>query len=135
MLTYNTSSVPAQPQELTSRLASPGVKATTPNFTASTSPRPRRCCGWTRSYRSRLGAAKGWLKLPNGRALTGQNHDYKRHGTIKLFAALGVAIERNHRNALKTASPRRVSQFHERHHRGVSDWKLRIILDNLNTHK
>jgi hypothetical protein len=26
--------------------------------------------------------------LPNGRALTGQSHDYKRHGTTTLFAAL-----------------------------------------------
>src|SRR6478609_6988397 len=29
-------------------------------------------------------------KLPNGRALTGQSHDYKRHGTTTLFAALEV---------------------------------------------
>ena len=34
---------------------------------------------------------QGYLKLPNGRALTGQSHDYKRHGTSTLFAALEVA--------------------------------------------
>ena len=34
---------------------------------------------------------QGYLKLPNGRALTGQSHDYKRHGTTTLFAALEVA--------------------------------------------
>ena len=28
-----------------------------------------------------LERAQGYLKLPNGRALTGQSHDYKRHGT------------------------------------------------------
>ena len=35
--------------------------------------------------------AQDYLKLPNGRAMTGQSHDYKRHGTTTLFAALEVA--------------------------------------------
>lgn len=38
-----------------------------------------------------LERAQGYLKLPNGRSLTGQSHDYKRHGTTTLFAALEVA--------------------------------------------
>ena len=38
-----------------------------------------------------LERAQGWLKLPNGKALTGFNHEYKRHGTTTLFAALDVA--------------------------------------------
>ena len=38
-----------------------------------------------------LERAQGYLKLPNGRALTGHSHDYKRHGTTTLFAALDVA--------------------------------------------
>ena len=38
-----------------------------------------------------LERAQGYLKLPNGRALTGQSHDYKRHGTTTLFSALEVA--------------------------------------------
>ena len=38
-----------------------------------------------------LERAQGYLKLPNGRALTGQSHDYTRHGTTTLFAALEVA--------------------------------------------
>src|SRR6516162_4261711 len=38
-----------------------------------------------------LERAQGYLKLPNGRAMTGQSHDYKRHGTTTLFAALDVA--------------------------------------------
>jgi hypothetical protein len=41
-----------------------------------------------------LERAQGYLKLPNGRALTGQSHDYKRHGTTTLFAALEVASGR-----------------------------------------
>jgi len=31
------------------------------------------------------------LKLPNGAALTGFSHAYKRHGTTTLFAALEIA--------------------------------------------
>jgi hypothetical protein len=38
-----------------------------------------------------LERAQGYLKLPNGRALTGFAHAYKRHGTTTLFAALEVA--------------------------------------------
>src|SRR6201988_360442 len=38
-----------------------------------------------------LERAQGYLRLPNGRSLTGQSHDYKRHGTTTLFAALEVA--------------------------------------------
>ena len=34
---------------------------------------------------------QGYLKLANGRALTGQSHQYKRHGTTTLFAAFDVA--------------------------------------------
>jgi transposase len=37
-----------------------------------------------------LERAQGWLRLPSGGALRGQNHEYKRHGTITLFAALEV---------------------------------------------
>src|SRR3982074_889368 len=41
-----------------------------------------------------LERAQGYLKLPNGRALTGQSPDYKRHGTTTLFAPLEVATGR-----------------------------------------
>ena len=33
---------------------------------------------------------QGWLRLPNGQAVRGHNHEYKRHGTTILFAALEV---------------------------------------------
>ena len=39
-----------------------------------------------------LERAQGWLKLPNGKAVTGFSHAYKRHGTTTLFAALDVAL-------------------------------------------
>lgn len=38
-----------------------------------------------------LERAQGYLKLPNGRALTGHSHDYKRNGTTTLFAAFELA--------------------------------------------
>jgi transposase len=38
-----------------------------------------------------LERAQGYLKLPNGRALSGQSHDYKRNGISTLFAAFEVA--------------------------------------------
>jgi hypothetical protein len=38
-----------------------------------------------------LERAHGWLKLPNGPALTGTNHEHRRHGTSTPFAALKVA--------------------------------------------
>ncbi len=38
-----------------------------------------------------LERAQGWLRLPDGRALTGFSHHYQRHGTTTLFAALDVA--------------------------------------------
>src|SRR4051794_7176772 len=37
-----------------------------------------------------LERAQGYLKLPNGRAMSGESHNYKRHGTTTLFAALNV---------------------------------------------
>jgi len=86
--------------KIDSRLASPGVRATTrtlrpkpPMSLASMSPRPRSDCAMRgrEAFDPGLGASAGYLKLPNGRALTGQSHDYKRHGTTTLFAALEVA--------------------------------------------
>ena len=78
-----------------------------------------------------LERAQGYLKLPNGRALTGQSHDYKRHGTTTLFAALEVATGK----VIATHSKRRrrveflgfmnslVDTFPDR--------ELHVILDNL----
>jgi hypothetical protein len=51
-----------------------------------------------------LERAQGYLKLPNGRALTGQSHDYKRHGTTTLFAALAAGTKRRVREAAKAQS-------------------------------
>ena len=78
---------------------------------------------------------QGWLKLPNGRAITGQAHEYKRHGTTTLFAALNVAT--GEIQACHTNRRRRVeflgfmNQVIAQH----SEREIHVILDNLSTHK
>ena len=82
-----------------------------------------------------LERAQGYLKLPNGRALTGQSHDYRRHGTTTLFAALEVATGR----VIATHSKRRrrieFLGFMNRIVTAFPACELHVILDNLNTHK
>src|SRR5262252_7948263 len=82
-----------------------------------------------------LERAQGYLRLPNGRALTGQSHDYKRHGTTTLFAALEVATGR----IIAAHSKRRRRVEFLGFMKGVvaafPDRELHVILDNLNTHK
>jgi transposase len=82
-----------------------------------------------------LERAQGYLKLPNGRALTGESHDYKRNGTTMLFAAFEVATGK-----VKTAHKkrRRRKEFLEFMDDVVAEYpnqRLEVILDNLNTHK
>ncbi|MHC2383436.1 transposase [Bradyrhizobium liaoningense] len=82
-----------------------------------------------------LERAQGYLKLPNGRALTGQSHDYKRDGTTTLFAALEVATGK----IIATHSKRRrrveFLDFMNSVTATFPNRKLHVILDNLNTHK
>src|SRR6201999_1867517 len=82
-----------------------------------------------------LERAQGYLKLPNGRALTGHSHDYKRNGTSTLFAAFEVAtgkVTASHKNR------RRRVEFLDFMNDIVADHPdtaIHVILDNLNTHK
>jgi transposase len=82
-----------------------------------------------------LERAQGYLRLPNGRALSGHSHDYKRHGTTTLFAALDLATGK-------------VAATHKRRRRRVEflafmddivalypDKEIHAVLDNLSTHK
>lgn len=82
-----------------------------------------------------LERAQGYLKLPNGRALTGQSHDYKRHGTTTLFAALEVATGKV--IAAHSKRRRRVEflDFMNRLVAAYPDRQLHVVVDNLNTHK
>lgn len=82
-----------------------------------------------------LERAQGYLKLANGRALTGHSHDYKRNGTTTLFAAFEVAtgkVTATHKNR------RRRVEFLDFMNDIVAAYperELHVILDNLNTHK
>src|SRR3981189_3397650 len=82
-----------------------------------------------------LERAQGYLKLPNGRALTGQSHHSKRHGTTTLFAALEVATGKI--IAAHSKRRRRVEflDFINSVTAVFPGRKLHVILDNLNTHK
>ncbi|MDP2652376.1 MAG: IS630 family transposase [bacterium] len=82
-----------------------------------------------------LERAQGWLRLPDGQAVRGFSHEYKRHGTTTLFAALEV-----------TTGFVRIGHYARRRRREFLDFmngliahyphtELHVILDNLNTHK
>lgn len=83
-----------------------------------------------------LERAQGYLRLPNGRALTGFNHEYTRHGTTTLFAALNVftgQVKAGHYQR------RRRREFLDFMNEVIADYpaevELHVILDNLSTHK
>ena len=83
-----------------------------------------------------LERAQGYLRLPNGKALTGYAHEYKRHGTTTLFAALNVAtgqVKGGHYQR------RRRIEFLDFMNEVVADYppdqEIHVILDNLSTHK
>ena len=82
-----------------------------------------------------LERAQGWLKLPDGKALTGFSHEYKRGGTTTGFAALEVAtgmVKAGHYNR------RRRKEFLNFMNEIISDYpdrQIYVILDNLSTHK
>jgi transposase len=82
-----------------------------------------------------LERAQGYLKLPNGRALTGQSHDYKRHGTTTLFAALEVATGRIIAEHSKRRRRIEFLGFMKSLVAAYPGRELHVVLDNLNTHK
>jgi transposase len=82
-----------------------------------------------------LQRAQGYLRLPDGKAVNGFSHCYKRHGTTTLFAALDVAT-----GQVKTGhyARRRRREFLDFMNEIVGenpDQETHVILDNLNTHK
>lgn len=82
-----------------------------------------------------LERAQGYLRLPNGQALQGYNHEYERHGTTTLFAALNVStgqVKAGHYHR------RRRREFLDFMNEVVADYprrEIHVILDNLSTHK
>jgi transposase len=83
-----------------------------------------------------LERAQGYLKLPNGRAVTGFSHQYTRHGTTTLFAALNVLTGKL-AGARHTKRRRRLEflDFMNEIVRLYPAQELHVILDNLRTHK
>ena len=82
-----------------------------------------------------LERAQGYLKLPNGRTLTGHSHDYKRNGTTTLFAALEVATGKVKGSHKKRRRRKEFLAFMNEVVANYPDRKIEVILDNLNTHK
>jgi transposase len=82
-----------------------------------------------------LERSQGWLRLPDGRALTGFAHEYKRHGTTTLFAALEVATglvttghyKRRRRIEFLDFMNQLIRQYPE-------GQEIHVVLDNLSTH-
>ena len=82
-----------------------------------------------------LERAQGWLKIPDGRALTGFAHEYKRHGTSTLFAALNVATGQVIGGHFKRKRRVEFLEFMDRLVAQYPGKELHVILDNLSTHK
>lgn len=82
-----------------------------------------------------LERAQGYLRLPNGQALKGFNHEYERHGTTTLFAALNVStgqVKAGH------YARRRRREFLDFMNEVVADYphrQIHVVLDNLSSHK
>lgn len=82
-----------------------------------------------------LERAQGYLKFPDGRTLSGRSHDYKRHGTTHLFAALNVAtgqVKTGHYNRKRRME---FLDFMNSVIKETPDQEIHVILDNLSTHK
>jgi len=82
-----------------------------------------------------LERAQGWLRLPNGQALRGFNHEYKRHGTTTLFAALEVATGLVRVGHYGRRRRREFLDFMNSIVAHYPDTELHVVLDNLRTHK
>ena len=83
-----------------------------------------------------LERAQGYIRLPNGRAVSGFAHEYERHGTTTLFAALETATGLVQAGHYKRRRRREFLDFMN----GIIDCygnekEIHVILDNLNTHK
>jgi len=83
-----------------------------------------------------LERAQGYLRLSDGKTLTGFSHEYKRHGTSTLFAALEVATGMVKAGHYRRRRRREFLDFLNEVVRDYSpDVELHVILDNLSTHK
>lgn len=82
-----------------------------------------------------LERAQGWLRLPNGKALNGFSHGYKRHGTTTLFAAFDIATGQVQAGHYTRRRRREFLDFMNEIVAANPDREIHVVLDNLNTHK
>lgn len=82
-----------------------------------------------------LERAQGYLKLPNGKAFTGFTHEYTRHGTTTLFAALDIVTGQVKAGHYRRRRRKEFLSFMNEIVALYPDQELHVIVDNLNTHK
>ena len=82
-----------------------------------------------------LDRARGYLKLPTGRALTGFAREYKRRATTTLFAALEVAAGQIMAKHIKCRRRAEFLDFMNAVAANAGDREIHVILDNLSPHK
>lgn len=78
---------------------------------------------------------QGWLRLPDGKAMRGFSHEYKRHGTTTLFAALNVATGIVQTGHYARRRRREFLDFMNEVVANEPDKEIHVVLDNLSTHK
>ena len=82
-----------------------------------------------------LERAQGYLKLPDGRALSRRSHDYKRNGTSTLLAAFEVATGKVMAAHKKRRQRIEFLDFMNHIVATYPDAAIHGVLDNLNIHK
>ena len=82
-----------------------------------------------------LERAQGWLRLPNGKALNGFSHGYKRHGTTTLFAAFDIVTGQVIAGHYNRRRRREFLDFMNEIVAAYPDREIHVVLDNRNTHK
>src|SRR5450759_443196 len=130
MLTSNMSGGSCAATRLTSRLANPGVRATTrtlrpkpPMLLASMSPRPRRplCYAWTKSLQSRLWSERRLSEVAQWPRLDRPEPRLQAAWHDNTVCGARSRDRKDHRGSFKTASSCRVSRLHEQRHRSFSE--------------
>jgi transposase len=82
-----------------------------------------------------LERAQGYLRLPDGKAVNGFSHCYKRHGTSTLFAALDIMTGQVQTGHYARRRRREFLDFMNDVVAKHPGKEIHVILDNLNTHK
>ena len=82
-----------------------------------------------------LERTQGYLRLPDGKALNGFSHGYKRHGTTTLFAALEITTGRVKAAHYQRRRRREFLDFMNEIVAEHPNQHIHVVLDNLNTHK